>query len=418
MTRVNVYAGMAGFWLIRDDTEDSLNLPGPAPVLDDAPDTRYYEVPVVIQDRSFNEDGSLFYPASREFFDGYSGPYIPESMVSPIWNPEFFGDTIVVNGRTWPYLEVEPRLYRFRLLNGTNARFLILKADTPLDFHVIGIDGGLLPDQPIVLDQLLMAPGERMDVIVDFSSFEPGDEIILLNQGPDEPFGGLPVETLANPETTGQIMQFRVVEATDAGSSGEIPVTLPAIDRLTTDLPIRSITLNEEMSHAENMEDAVPVEALLGTDAEGPLEWHSPITENPMVNDVELWQFVNLTGDAHPLHLHMVMFQVVERIPFDADAYAEAQGTYLSGDRAGTPPNPLDFATGDPILPNSWESGWKDTVIANPGQITRIIARFDLEGLYVLHCHILEHEDNEMMRPYYVGEMPEHIPGIDTHITH
>jgi FtsP/CotA-like multicopper oxidase with cupredoxin domain len=114
----------------------------------------------------------------------------------------------------------------------------------------------------------------------------------------------------------------------------------------------------------------------------------------------------------------MVMFQVVERIPFDADAYAEAQGTYLSGDRAGTPPNPLDFVTGDPIPPNSWESGWKDTVIANPGQITRIIARFDLEGLYVLHCHILEHEDNEMMRPYYVGEMPEHIPGIDTHIMH
>jgi spore coat protein A, manganese oxidase len=407
MTRLNVYAGMAGFWLLRDETEDSLNLPGPAPKLGDAPGAAYYEIPIAIQDRSFYEDGSLFYPDSRTFFDEYRGPYYPEGVVPPIWNPEFFGDTMVVNGRTWPYLEVEPRLYRFRFLNGTNARFLILKANANLPFHVIGTDGGLLPDQPVVLDQLVMGPAERFDVVVDFSSFKPGDEILLMNLGPDEPFGGLPVEEPANPRTTGQVMQFRVVALTDQGTEGKIPAALPPIERLVSDLPARNLTLNEEMTEEEDPEMAVPVAALLGTSADGPLGWHEPITENPMAGDVEVWQIVNLTADAHPIHLHLVEFQVVERLPFDAEAYHEAQETYLLGRRAGDPPNPLDFTIGQPLPPAEWETGWKDTVIANPKQITRIIARFDLEGLYVWHCHILEHEDNEMMRPYYVGSMPE-----------
>jgi FtsP/CotA-like multicopper oxidase with cupredoxin domain len=407
MTRLNVYAGMAGFYLLRDETEESLNLPGPAPKLGDAPDTAYYEIPIVIQDRSFYEDGSLFYPDSRTFFDEYPGPYFPEGVVPPIWNPEFFGDSIVVNGRTWPYLEVEPALYRFRLLNGSNSRFLLLKADADLTFNVIGTDGGLLPDQPLALDQLLMGPAERFDVLVDFSAFQPGDTITLLNLGPDEPFGGLPIETPANPDTTGQIMQFRIKEASGDTRMAEIPAALPPIERLVTDLPERFVTLNEEMTDEENMDDAVPVAAVLGTPAEGPLGWHMDITENPMTGDVEMWSITNLTGDAHPIHVHLVMFQVVERIPFDTDAFHEAQETYLLGRRAGDPPSPLDFVTGDPISPNAWEMGWKDTVIANPGEITRIIARFDQEGLYVWHCHILEHEDNEMMRPFYVGALPE-----------
>ncbi|RPI96944.1 MAG: bilirubin oxidase, partial [Chloroflexi bacterium] len=282
MTRLNVYAGMAGFYLLRDEIEDSLNLPGPAPALGDPAGTKYYEIPIAIQDRSFNEDGSLFYPDSRTFFDEYPGPYFPEGTVPPIWNPEFFGDTIVVNGRTWPYLEVEPRLYRLRFLNGTNSRFLLLKADSDLPFHVIGTEGGLLPDQPVVLDQLLIGPGERFDTIVDFSAFQPGDQITLLNLGPDEPFGGLPVEEPADPETTGQVMQFRVVELTGEGNMGEIPTELPAIERLVTDLPERDVTLNEEMTDEEDMEDAVPVAAVLGTGADGPLAWDVAITENPM----------------------------------------------------------------------------------------------------------------------------------------
>jgi FtsP/CotA-like multicopper oxidase with cupredoxin domain len=195
-----------------------------------------------------------------------------------------------------------------------------------------------------------------------------------------------------------------VVELTDQGNAGRIPASLPPIDRLVTTLPARDLTLNEEV--AESLD--IPIAAHLGTGSAGPLEFADPITENPMVGDTEIWRIVNLTMDAHPIHLHLVMFQVLDRMPFDEEAYMEAQAAYLSGeeDSAGGPPNPMDFVTGEPVAPNTWETGWKDTVIAYPGYITRIIANFDMAGLYVWHCHILEHEDNEMMRPYYVGPMP------------
>ena len=402
ITRLNVYAGMAGFWILRDEVEDGLNLPGPSPQVGDAAGTKYYEIPIAIQDRTFNDDGSLFYPDSRTFFDGYEGPYLPDTIVPPIWNPEFFGDSIVVNGKTWPYLEVEPRLYRLRLLNGCNSRYLFLKFDKDLKFTQIGTEGGFLPDSPIVLDQLLMAPAERKDVIIDFSEFKAGDEIILMNLGPDGPFSSLPIESdeLANPETTGLVMKFKVVEMTDQGSTGSIPTSLPSIDRLSTSLPERNLTLNELMYGDD---DGIPVEAHLGTESEGALEFTDPITENPMVGDTEIWNFVNLTGDSHPIHLHLVMFQVVERVPFDVESYLEEQEENL--EKGENPPNWKDYIIGDPEKPKSWETGWKDTVTASPDHVTRIIANFDMEGSYVWHCHILEHEDNEMMRPFYVGKM-------------
>jgi len=398
---LNVYAGLAGFWIVRDEDEDKLNLPGPAPQLGDAAGVTYYEIPIAIQDRSFNDDGSLFYPDTRAFFDEFEGPYIPEpdSDVSPSWNPEFFGNAMTVNGRTWPYLEVEPRLYRFRLLNGCNSRFLILKFDADLPFHQIGSEGGLLPGAPVVLDELLMAPAERADVIVDFSGFSPGEEVVLLNLGPDEPFKTLPLdpEIVADPATTGQVMQFRVVALTDAGNPGVVPAQLPTIEKLGSAKIVRDLTLNEEVSEL----DDIPVGALLGTGEHGGLKWRDPVTELPVAGDTEIWRFINLTEDSHPVHLHLVMFQVLDRIPFDKEEYEEAQEDYLEGERA-TPPDPMDYATGPAEPRNSWEAGWKDTVIARPDEITRIIALFDLPGLYVWHCHILEHEDNERMRPYRV----------------
>lgn len=402
ITRLNVYAGLTGFWIIRDEMEANLNLPAPSPQLDDAEGTSYYDIPLAIQDRSFNEDGSLFYPDSRAFYDGYEGPYLPDTLIPATWNPTFFGDTMVVNGKTWPYLEVEPRLYRLRLLNGCNSRFLVLKLDKDLQFTMIGSDGGFLPNAPVSLDQILLSPAERADVIIDFSGFETGDEIIMLNLGPDAPFTNLPLdpEKVANAETTGQVMKFKVVELTDQGNAGTIPGVLPAIERLTSSLPERNLTILEMISEIEG----IPYKSNLGTASEGPLKIADLITENPDVGDTEIWNIINLTSIAHPIHLHMVMFQVVERVPFDETAYLEAQEKYFSRE-VDTPPNWEDFISGKSENPGVWETGWKDTVIANPKYVTRIIATFDLVGQYVWQTQILEQEDNEMMRPFYVGEI-------------
>jgi bilirubin oxidase len=394
MTRLNVYAGPAGFFLIRGGPDDlETGLPGPAPARGDQPGRTYYEVPIVIQDRSFNEDGSLFYPDSREFFDGFAGPYIPGSDISPTWNPEFFANTMVVNGRTWPAHPVEPKRYRFRLLNGCNSRFLILKlvtdplaprpATSALPIWQIGSDGGFLP-APVPLDRLLMAPAERADVIVDFTGLPVGTSLYLINEGPDEPFGGGEPGTdfdPADPATTGQVMRFDVVPSTCADPS--LPpqdLVLPAFSPLGPATHLRQVSLNEEDSQI--LPGVGPRAALLGIlNTSGdpvPLMWEEPITENPTLYATEVWEIANFTEDAHPIHVHQVQFQVVERQPFGGPSFGPEPG----------------------------EAGYKDTVIAYPGQVTRIKALFDLPGLYVWHCHIVEHEDNEMMRPYHVGSLP------------
>jgi bilirubin oxidase len=384
MTRLNVYAGPAGFYLLRGGPGDKVigTLPGPAPALGDSPGMKYHEIPIAIQDRSFNKDGSLFYPDSRKFFDGFKGPYIPDSDISPIWNPEFFGNAMVVNGRTWPYLEVEPRRYRLRLLNGCNSRFLILKfSDPALSFWQIGSDGGFLP-APVQLSELLMSPAERMDVIVDFSVLPPGAEVILQNLAPDEPFGGgVPGVDFdpADPATTGQVMQFRVVPPTAVDNSTPPNLlVLPGFIPLGPASNTRQVSLNEEDS--EVLEDVGPREALLGTLSDGvanPLAWMDAITENPALGATEIWEMYNFTADAHPIHIHEVQFQIVDRQPFE----------------------------GSSRPPEANETGFKDTVISYPGEITRVKAKFEHPGLYVWHCHIVEHEDNEMMRPYFIGPM-------------
>jgi spore coat protein A, manganese oxidase len=383
MTRTSVYAGLAGFYLIRGGAYDlpAGVLPGPAPARDDPAGTRYREIPLVIQDRSFNADGSLFYPRGRAFFDRFAGPYVPRSDVPPIWNPEFFGNAMLVNGKTWPFLEVEPRRYRFRVLNGSNARFLILRFDhDDLALWQIGADGGFLP-RPVRRAELLVAPAERADVIVDFSGFA-GRTIRLLNRGPDEPFaGGAPGAGFraANPATTGQVMQVRVTLPL-AGADTTTPperLTLPAPPKPGAATSTRQVSLNEVESTVPGFDG--PVAALLGTmkpdGKPNPLRWAEPITERVRVGAVEEWAMHNSTEDAHPIHIHDVQFEVVGRKPFRGQARGPEPG----------------------------ETGLKDTVTAFPKEITRVKAYYGRAGLFVWHCHMLEHEDNEMMRPYRIG---------------
>ncbi|HWQ88565.1 MAG TPA: multicopper oxidase domain-containing protein [Desulfitobacteriaceae bacterium] len=397
MTRTNVYAGPAGFYLVRGGATDKVytdparTIPGTLPATTAG---AAYEIPIAIQDRSFNEDGSLFYPDSRSYFDGFTGPYVPNSDIAPIWNPEFFGNTIIANGNTWPYQTVEQKQYRLRLLNGSQARTLILKLSDGSPFWQIGSDGGFLA-QPVQLTELLMGPAERADVIVDFSAIPAGTSIILQNIGPDEPFqGGVSDVDFApaDPATTGKVMEFRVVAANGADlSTPASQLVLPAITPLGAADNVRQVSLNEEVS--AQLPGVGPKAAKLGTVMTDPdtgmlmgmpMMWMDPITEIVKQGDTETWEIYNFTMDAHPIHLHLITFKVVERQDFDMNTGALG---------AVTPAQ-------------SWETGFKDTVLAYPGQITRIKAKFDKAGRYVWHCHILEHEDNEMMRPYLVEPGP------------
>ncbi len=392
ITRLNVYAGMSGFYLLRggpSDLEDGI-LPGPAPGHGDAPGPHCYEVPIVVQDRSFQTDGSLFYPPSRALFDGFKGPYIPGSDIAPIWNPEYLGTTMVANGRTWPVFPVEPRRYRLRFLNGCNTRTLILKIVTnplarrpvppTLAFWQVGSDGGFLPS-PVQRESLLLAPAERADTVVDFTSLSAGTELYLINEGPDTVFAGGAVGAdfpAADPQTTGQVMKFVVKPLTTADTSTPPDqITLPPFQPLGMAQHTRRVCLAEVPS--AHLPNVGPREVMLGVlGAQGkpvPLGWADPVTETPVVGSTEIWEIHNLTKDAHPIHLHEVQFQVVDR---------------------------QALPTGDRRLPDLWDRGFKDTVLAYPKEITRVKVRFDRAGRFMWHCHILEHEDNEMMRPLRV----------------
>jgi len=413
MTRANVYTGPAGFYIIRGGPQDEVldsrtgrraRLPGPAPAIGNAQGITYYEIPLAIQDRSFNDDGSLFYPDTREFFDEIAGDYIPDGEFAPIWNPEFFGNMIIVNGNTWPFQTVEQRRYRFRVLNGCQSRFLILDfAQIPgVEVWAIGNEGGFLA-QPVNLtttnnNQLLIGLAERADLIVDFTNVPVGD-YVLGNVGPDDPFGGgIPGVDFepSDSDSTGQVMQFRVVptRSRDRTTPPEF-LQLPALAPLPAEDRIRPLALIEKMGEgfdADGEEVEGPVEALLGVVADGVAVerlWMDEVTENPGVGDTEIWEFYNTTGDAHPIHVHEIAFEVVNR-----------EGLVLDADGEVVEPLELD---GDIMPPESWETGVKDTITALPGQVTRVRAHFSVPGQFVWHCHILEHEDNEMMRPYRIG---------------
>ena len=493
MTRLNVYAAGAGFWMIRnaDDSETGLLsgvLPGPAPAFGENPNgadrAKIREIPLAIQPKSFNIDGTQFYPANRAFFeglglgqtfdqnavDGLNIPFIPtgSSDISPVWNPEAFFNTMVVNGNTWPQLEVAPERYRFRFVNASDSRFLNLslrilkkngKPGDELPFYQIGSEQGLLP-QVVQIETgfatplapgapypknpsqkvkgrfkqqaLLMGPAERPDVIVDFTGLPAGTIVRMINTAPDAPFGGFP-DVPADPATTGQVMQFVVnpVLANPAGDPSTPPnllalestITLPngtvvasaggapklGVSTATRDLALleeESATICVTVDAKTGVINAVPGSipplcagggvpfapkaAVLGVNGSGgPLGtpggaqvqlWADPIAQNPQIGATETWELWNWSADAHPIHLHLVKFEVVER----------------------------QIIGGAVVPPEPWETGWKDTVIAYPGEVTRVKAEFDVGGLYVWHCHILSHEDNEMMLPYCVG-----TPGVD-----
>jgi len=418
MTRLNVYAGPAGFYIVRGgpDGDDAVLdnrdgspavLPGPAPKEGDKfpAENAYYEIPIAIQDRAFNADGSLFYPDARDFFDGVVGPFLPEKGgFSPIWNPEYFGNTIMVNGNTWPFLTVEQRRYRFRFLNGCQSRFLILDFAGVSGARVwqIGNEGGFLAkpvDVSAMGNRILMGLAERADVIVDFSEVAEG-EYELANVAPDEPFGGgEPGSDFepSDPETTGKVLQFRVIKAAEADSTTPPEfLTLPFVAKLPAATVTRRLALIEQMGmgRGEDGEEIEgPVEAALGVvgeDGSGErLEWSDPVTENPGVGATEVWEMYNTTGDAHPMHVHETVFEVIDRQALETDAEGELI-------------EPLT-PTGVAVALPPWETGFKDTVIAYPAQVTRIRARFNGPGQFVWHCHIVEHEDNEMMRPFRIG---------------
>jgi len=478
MTRNNVYAGPAGFWLIRqnDGGEDGLvsgTLPGPAPVAgEDLAETnlppgrnKYREIPIVIQDRSFNADGSLFYPGDRAFFEGvavkdlsipFTGDKNNASDIAPIWNPEAFFNVMVVNGVSWPTLDVEPDLYRFRMLNGCNSRFINLSMfvvnpdgtlGAEIPFYQIGAEQSQLPNVVQVAtgsktvlpgngtipaptptaspeEALLMGLAERADVLVDFSGLAPGTTVRMINTAPDAPFGGFP-DIPSDPGTSGQVMQFTVTADTDAGEGATAPedlvLSLPDADdpaNAGVQATVQDLALLEEESLSvcatirpngrigydrKGMPDPMnpgtcvdkkgnlqasfpfaPKAAVLGTNGSGGGTvqlWSDSIAQNPGLGDTETWELWNWSADAHPIHLHLVKFKLVNRELFDA----------VTGGLLGARD------------PEATEAGWKDTVIAYPGEVTRVNATFDKEGLYVWHCHIVEHEDNEMMVPFCVG---------------
>jgi spore coat protein A, manganese oxidase len=382
MTRLNVRAGLLGLYNLRGgptDLKPSL-LPGPAPKRGDKPGTRYYEIPLIIQDPSFTTDGRQYLPPANTLS---AGPYIPVTDIPPIWNGVYYGSTITVNGSTWPSLDVEPRRYRFRVLNGCATRPLTLKvvsnpkgtrpASAALPIWVLGSDGGFLPG-PVELPGktgLPVLPSERYDIIVDFTGVKPGTKLYLSNEGAAATVG-----------TTGTVLRFNVVPLKSKDTS--VPprhLNLPNYFPPLGSSKVRRVSLAEQ---ANNEQLALITQYVCGTvDSSGnntELDWGDPVTEKPAFGTTETWQVYNFSGEgsaqvSHVFHMHLVQFQVIGRQSISG---GDAQGPY------------------------AWETGPKDSCNAPTGLITTVQAYFDHRGLFVWHCHLLDHEDNSMMRPMQV----------------
>jgi len=405
VTRLNVYAGILGFYLLRDTNTNQLIANGVLPA-------GAYEAGLAVQDKMFTATGQLFWPSTNpDIEEGYL-PLPP----GPSMLPEMFGDFIVVNGMTWPFLNVEPRKYRFYLTNVSDSRFFAFEfrdaeiGGTAQTFLQVGTDDALLPT-PVALTRLVLGPGERADIVVNFAG---QSALYLRNFGPDEPFKGLNPDGTnsdgeggvlppADPATTGKVMKFRVnlpFNPNVPNATVALGTNLrPAITALTPTGGTRGLGL------FEGLDEFGRIQPLLGTVEDGSLVLTDPITENPMVNDVEMWEIYNATADAHPIHLHLVSFQIVNRESFTGTLDEKPQIQHNGEIGLGYKLTDIVLG-GDARLPEPNERGWKDTAVMLPGEVTRVVARFDRPGKYVWHCHILSHEEHDMMREFFVGPMP------------
>jgi len=379
ITRLNVYMGLAAFYLLRDNNEMGMINNNQLP-------SGIYEREIVLQDKTFYPDGSLAYPDVAA--PAVAGFDVPPN--APSVQPEFFGEVIVVNGKAWPFLNVEPRKYRFRLLNGSDSRFYELFLGKGAQFVVIGNDDGFL-NAPVAVNTLTIGPGERYDVVVDFAKYR-GKTLVMRNSA-RSPY---PKGATVDPRTTGQIIAFNVSPTPVAD-----PVTLPTslrpvpIAPLVADAPARDLILFEGMDHFGRLQP------MLGTVADGTLLWDAPITENPALGSTEVWNVYNATADAHPIHIHLVKYQILGRQKFTAAVAAKTMVAHDGSNSTGGILSGIKLK-GMRKGPGADESGWKDTAIMYPGEVTSVITTFMRPGRYVWHCHILSHEDHEMMRPYEV----------------
>jgi spore coat protein A, manganese oxidase len=427
ITRLNVYAGLAGFYILRNKfdsgaSNNALSLPAYP-----------YEAALAIQDRMFERDGALFYPAfpgDPAWDDFITGEGLEDDEVpQPSVLAEFFGDHILVNGVIWPKMDVEPRHYRLRLLNGSDSRFYVLQlklaapdGETPIGaprtFYQVGTDVGLL-EKAVPLTHLILGPGERADLVVDFSTVPQGTRIILENIAPDAPFGGA-FGDAADPEdffpdrehSTLLIMAFDVSLPKDKKVPDRFNpnrrLRLGGSDFRIADPParVRKLALFEGLDEYGRLQPllgvAEPTEDAEGNIVDRSLGWFEPITEDPRLDDVEIWEVFNTTPDAHPIHVHLVAFEILSRQGFTGTVEEVPQPQHDGSFGVGGRLTNITL-TGQPVPPMPNERGPKDTALMLPEQVTRIKMRFDRPGRYVWHCHILSHEDHEMMRPYHVG---------------
>ena len=392
ITRLNVYAGLAGMWLLRDDHELAL-------IRDNVLPGDPYEVELCIQDRWFRDDGSLDIDVRQDPPNGRS--------------PSIFADFMCVNGRPWPVLDVEPRPYRFRLLNASDSRALILTLSDPdARFIQVGTDLGLMATA-LDTDQVLMGPAERYDVVIDFSALA-GREVILGNRGPDGPLrwfanaSGVvtnephdrPVSfgpAGPNASSTGLVMKFRVSKPL---SNVPKATVTPGV-ALGGGVPSRTADNVRQVALIQGRDSFNRIIELQGTVADGSHLWTDPATETPVLGATEVWEIHNASTLAHPIHVHLVDFEVLDRQPFtftQTPKTHDMMGTTVTGGTLS------DVTLSGPARgPLATERGPKDVVLCYPGEVTRVIARFDKPGDYVWHCHILHHEDHDMMRPIRVG---------------